>query len=465
MSYLDRIDTYQEEMLSTLQELIAIPSVKAEPGEPGEPFGPDLARTLNYVLSWGQNYGFATKNRSGYAGHLQYGAGEETVGVLVHLDVVPAGEGWKYPPFSGKRAEERIYGRGAIDDKGPAIAAMYALKALKDEGVKLGKRIRIIFGCDEESGWQCMDHYFKHEPKPEYGFTPDANFPLINCEKGQLALVIEGEASEQTGCQLESLAGGSRRNVVPEWGTVTVTFPDQQSLQVFKASIPEQMAKEVLLIKGSKEQQLRVQVKGIPAHACLPQEGDNALTKLAEVISSLNGTGGLWPAVRFIHDCLGRGTDGRGLGINCHDELSGDLTINLGVLKTEQQKVKMEVDIRYPRCTSGEEIQRKIEEKLGAYGLKITNSSSLAPHYLEGDNWLIKTLLQAYREETGDQTAPLAIGGRTYAVTLGNAVAFGPTFPGQPEIAHQKDEYFAIQDLMACTRIYARALYELAKAE
>ncbi|NLW55997.1 MAG: dipeptidase PepV [Firmicutes bacterium] len=466
MSYLDRIDAYQEEMLSTLQELIAIPSVKTEAGGPGEPFGPDLARALNYVLTWGEKNGFATKNISGYAGHLEYGTGDETVGVLVHLDVVPAGDGWKYPPFSGQRAEARIYGRGAIDDKGPAIAAMYAIKALKEEGVKLNKKIRLIFGCDEESGWQCMEHYFKHEPKPEYGFTPDANFPLINCEKGQLGLVIEGELqSAQTGCRIESLTGGSRRNVVPEWAEAVITFPDQQSLEAFVASIPEERANEVQLSAGPKEQQLSIRVKGVSAHASLPQEGDNAVTKLVEIIATLNGTGGCWPAVRFIHECFGRETDGRGLGINYHDQISGDLTINLGVFKIEQQKVKMEVDIRYPLCTSGEELQQKIEQKLATYNLKITNSSALAPHYLAEDNWLIKTLLQAYREETGDQSAPLAIGGRTYAVTLGNAVAFGPVFPGRPEIAHQKDEYISIQDLMACTRIYAKALYELAKAD
>jgi len=465
LSYLDRINAYQEEMLATLQELIAIPSVETEPGHAGEPFGPDLARALEYVLAWGEKNGFAAKNHAGYAGHLEYGTGEETVGVLVHLDVVPAGEGWKYPPFSGQRAEERIYGRGAIDDKGPAVAAMYALKALKEEGIKLGKKIRLIFGCDEESGWQCMDYYFKHEPKPEYGFTPDAVFPLINCEKGQLGLVIEGEWQElQSGCRIESLSGGTRRNVVPEWAEAVLTFPDQQSLQAFKASIPETKVNEVQLSTGQAEHQLRIRVKGVSAHASLPQDGDNAITKLVEIISGIKGTGGFWPAVRFIQECFGRETDGRGLEINCHDQISGDLTINLGVLKTEQRKVMMEVDIRYPLCTSGEELEEKIEAKLAAYHLKINACSALPPHYLDANNWLIRTLLRVYQEETGEQATPLAIGGRTYAVTLGNAVAFGPVFPGRPELAHQKDEYISVQDLMACTRIFARALYELAKA-
>jgi succinyl-diaminopimelate desuccinylase len=466
MSYLDRINEYKDEMVSTLQELIAIPSVKTEPQGAEDPFGPELARALNYVLEWGQENGFETKNLSGYAGHFEYGEGGETVGVLVHLDVVPAGEGWLYPPFSGALSEGRIYGRGAIDDKGPAVAVMYALKALKEEGVKLARKIRIIFGCDEESGWQCMEHYFKHETKPEYGFTPDANFPLINCEKGQLSLVIEGQfPAVEEGCKLHSFSGGSRRNIVPEWAEAIITFPDQQQLLKFKESVSEKLSKEILCCEVGKENQLRVQAKGRPAHGSLPQQGDNAITKLIKVMSTLNCRGGAWDGIRFIQDGFGRETTGQGLGINCRDQLSGELTINLGVLKVEQEKIRMEVDIRYPLCTDHQVIQNKIEEKLPAYGLKITESSALAPHYLAEDNWLVKVLLNVYRGETQDYTAPLSTGGRTYAVTLGNAVAFGPNFPGQPETAHQKNEFMSEQDLMACARIYAKALYELTKEE
>ena len=225
VDFLDRIQQEQPEMISTLQELIAIPSVKADPAGADAPFGREIARALEYVLAWGERHGFTTKNLSGYAGHLEYGTGEELVGVLVHLDVVPAGEGWRFPPFSGTVADGKIYGRGANDDKGPAVAVMYALKALKESGVKLGKKIRIIFGCDEESGWQCMEHYFKHERKPDYGFTPDAYFPLINSEKGQMALKFEGRATaDGDGVVLLAFTGGTRRNVVPESAEAVLAF-------------------------------------------------------------------------------------------------------------------------------------------------------------------------------------------------------------------------------------------------
>lgn len=454
-------------MIATLQELIAIPSVKAEPAGTDAPFGREIARALEYVLAWGEKHGFNTKNLSGYAGHLEYGTGEELVGVLVHLDVVPAGDGWRCPPFSGTVAEGKIFGRGAIDDKGPAVAAMYALKALKDSGVKLGKKIRIIFGCDEESGWRCMEHYFKHEPKPVYGFTPDANFPLIHSEKGQMALKFEGEASaDDGGVVLASLAGGTRRNVVPDRAEAVLAFPDQGALDRGRAAILAQGINGVEVQVLPAKNQLQVRAEGVSAHGSTPEQGENAITKLAEALAPVEGNGGAWAAVRFIRDCFGGATDGRGLGIDCRDEVSGALTINLGVVRMEAGKIWMEVDIRSPHSADHQAMKEQIASRIQSYGLQIKESSTMAPHYLPVDHHLVQVLLQVYREETGDlSTKPVATGGRTYAVTLGNGLAFGPVFPGQPETAHQKDEYFAVEDLMTCTRIYAKALYELAKEE
>ncbi|HEY8391513.1 MAG TPA: dipeptidase PepV [Capillibacterium sp.] len=466
MDYLDRIAQEQEAMIKTLQELIAIPSVKGGPVVEGAPFGPEIARALNYVLAWGERHGFATKNLSGYAGHLEYGSGEQTVGVLVHLDVVPAGEGWSYPPFAGKVADGKVYGRGAEDDKGPAVAVMYALKAIKESGVKLGKKIRIIFGCDEESGWRCMDHYFKHEKKPDYGFTPDAMFPLINSEKGQLALVLEGERKPAgNGPVLLMITGGTRRNIVPEKAEAVVGFPDTEALRRGKAAILAQKFKGVSVTEDPEQNRLQVTAQGVPAHGSMPEQGENAITKLALALTPVAGEGGFWAIIRFLRDCLLDGTDGGKLGIACRDEVSGALTINLGVIRTEGAQIRMELDIRAPHAADLEQMKERIAAQISRYGLKIAESSRMAPHYLPEDNWLVQVLLGVYREETGDLSKPVATGGRTYAVTLGNGVAFGPVFPGHPELAHQKDEYVAIKDLMACARIYGKALYRLAREE
>jgi len=466
VDFSDRIQKEQAEMISTLQELIAIPSVKAAPAGAGAPFGPEIARALEYVLAWGERQGFTTKNLSGYAGHLEYGTGEKLVGVLVHLDVVPAGEGWRYPPFSGTVADGKIYDRGAIDDKGPAVAVMYALKALKDSGVKLGKKIRIIFGCDEESGWRCMEHYFQHERKPDYGFTPDAYFPLINSEKGQMALKFEGEAAPGgDGIVLRTFSGGTRRNVVPENAEAVLVFPDPAGLERGRAALLAQGIDGIEVLDLPEKNQLKVRARGVSAHGSTPELGDNAVIKLAQALAPVEGRGNLWAAVRFLRERIGRETDGRGLGIACQDEVSGALTLNLGVVRTGAGKVWMEVDIRSPHSANHEAIKKKVAAHLQPYGLKIVESRTMAPHYLPVDHHLVQVLLQVYREETGDQSPPVATGGRTYAATLGNGVAFGPGFPGQPEMAHQKDEYFAVDDLMTCTRIYAKALYALAKAE
>ncbi|HHT47850.1 MAG TPA: dipeptidase PepV [Firmicutes bacterium] len=466
MDYLDRIQQEQAALIKTLQDLIAIPSVKGGPVTEGAPFGPEIARALAYVLNWGEEHGFQTKNLSGYAGHLEYGSGEKTVGVLVHLDVVPAGEGWSYPPFSGTVEAGKIYGRGAVDDKGPAVAALYALKAIKDSGVKLGKKIRIIFGCDEESGWRCMDHYFQHERKPDYGFTPDAFFPLINSEKGQMALEFQGQLkTEGDGAILRSITGGTRRNVVPEQAEAVVCFPDQSSLAQGKAAVLAKKMAGITLTDLPEQNQLQIVARGVSAHGSTPEKGENALLKLALALTPIAGKDSSWQIIRFMRDCFGQGTDGRGLGIACQDEVSGALTINLGVARTEDEKIRLEVDIRSPHCADQQKMKEKIADRIRDYGLTVTKSSTMAPHYLPEDNWLVQVLLGVYQEETGDTAKPVATGGRTYAMTLGNGVAFGPVFPGQPETAHQKNECFAINDLMACARIYGKALYILAKEE
>lgn len=467
MNFLDRIETDRDELINILKELVSIPSVKDEPTE-NAPFGKEIDKALNYVLSWGEKEGFRTKNLSGYAGHIEYGDGEETVGVLVHLDVVPAGDGWTYGPFSGTIAEGRIYGRGTVDDKGPAVAAMFALKAIKEANLQLKKKIRIIFGCDEESGWACMDHYFQYEEKPTLGFAPDAEFPLINCEKGMLGLNLDGEFPLKSGEPwLVHLQGGERRNVVPDYAEATILVNDpilvrgtRDKLSAYFSSIAGNEGK---FRWTESNGEFALKVYGVAAHASLPHLGENALIKLIQILDGLNYQGGAWDILHFIAGNIGQENNGEKLGIACRDERSGELTLNLGVMIVKERKIHLELDIRYPLCTDAQSITEAILRQIDPLKLTLKPAHSLKPHYIPADNHLVQTLLKAYREETQDPAGPISIGGRTYAVSLGNGVAFGPGFPGRPELAHQRDEYISLADLHACTRIYARALYELAK--
>ncbi|HHU50518.1 MAG TPA: dipeptidase PepV [Firmicutes bacterium] len=467
MDFLNRIERDQEEMVTVLRDLISIPSVKDEPVENG-PFGKEIAKALDYVLAWGEKQGFSTKNFSGYAGHLEYGEGEETVGVLVHVDVVPAGDGWTYGPFSGTIAEGRIYGRGTVDDKGPAVAVMYALKALKETEVGLKRKIRIIFGCDEESGWACMDHYFKHEKKPTWGFAPDAEFPLINCEKGMLGLDLDGEApSTPPGQpQLLQLQGGERRNVVPDYAEAVIFLSEPEVERSARNELTgyfNQIAADDAKFQWQERNgRFLLRAYGVAAHASLPQLGENALIKLARILADLNYQGGAWDLLHFIARNIGPESNGRELGIACSDERSGELTLNLGVVAIKDGRIHLELDIRYPMCTNAQFLTDQIRKGVAPLKLTVKPAHSLKPHYVPVDDGLVQILLRAYRSETNDSAQPLSIGGRTYAVALGNGVAFGPVFPGRPELAHKKDEYISLTDLYACARIYARALYELA---
>lgn len=460
MSFKKRIAQYEEEMVKTLKELIAIPSVKSEPAGSGAPFGREIARALEYVLEWGEKNGFVAENFSGYAGHLEYGEGKDIVGVLLHLDVVPAGEGWQYPPFEGIRSNDRIYGRGAVDDKGPVTAVLYALKALQEEGIKPSKKIRLIFGCDEESNWECMEHYFQHVEKPTCGFAPDGDFPLINCEKGFLGLSLKTTVAPTSGGPVvKRLRGGTRLNIVPEEAEASLVADDPE---VFSLLQEKAAGDGRVFVKRSGEE-IFVKVKGKSAHASLPHLGENAVVHLLNFLAALEWKGGQWDLIRLLGEKFAD-YNGEGLGIACQDHISGALTLNLGTIDFSGDKVKLEVDIRYPLCTDEKRITGAFEENLAGTGFTLTKLREVPPHHMPLESPLVKTLLAVYREETGDFRPPLAIGGRTYAVALGNGVAFGPNLPGRAELAHQKDEYFLVPDLLLCARIYADAMYRLATA-
>lgn len=464
MNLTERIDGLEGEMVKFLQDLIRIPSVKSADVDEGAPFGRELAQALETVLAWGDAQGFRTKNLGGYAGHIEYGDGDETVGILVHLDVVPAGDGWSFPPFGGSIQEGKIYGRGAIDDKGPAVAAMYALKAMKEVGLSLKRKIRIIFGCDEESNWECMKAYFNVEPKPTLGFTPDGEFPLIFCEKGNLVITFETEGGNPASVgaiKIESLHSGTRRNIVPDKAEAILKFDPAERERVIKFFKQTQETDPAFRYEVTNER-IRISVTGKAAHGSTPELGDNALTRLVVTLAKLNGQGKAWEMVRFLAEKIGRDTSGLNLGIQAHDEVSGALTLNLGVLHIDGEKGQAQIDIRYPISADGEQMAKAIGAAAQSMGIRVTHQHIIPSHYVDPKSPLIQSLLAVYRAETGDNTPPLAIGGRTYATTMGNAVAFGPLFPGQPEVAHQRDEHIAVADLRRCCRIYAHAMRALA---
>ena len=446
----------RDELIQATQEVIRIASVKEPGAGQGKPFGPGIAQALDYVLAKGRELGFKTENFDGYAGHIEYGDGPETLGILVHLDVVPAGEGWSVDPFGGELVDGKLYGRGAIDDKGPAMAVLYALAALKDSGWQPQRRIRIILGCDEESGWECMNHYLPLAGKPEVGFTPDAEFPVINSEKGILMVELSGRLQNPQGVTLADIRGGNRPNMVPDRCRVKLTgLEDEGPLVKGAAKIGAKMDIE------RDDSGITLVFKGVSAHGSTPETGVNAISYALAMLDDLGFAQGI---ISYLYNNIGFSHDGRGLNIEVKDGVSGPLTANMGVIFMEGETVKVLVDIRYPVSYTQEQIVERLRAGL-PQDVSLSVSGGHGPLYVEGDSPLIQVLQRVYEKHTGEEARLLSIGGGTYARALDNAVAFGPVFPGQPELAHQPDEYITTSHLVKLAEIYSDAIAKLGQPD
>jgi len=454
---------YQEDIIRELQKLIQIPSVRDVPSE-GKPFGEEPYKALEAVLDLGRRLGFRTKNVDGYAGHVEFGEGDEMVGVLVHLDVVPAGEGWTYPPFGGVLEEGAIYGRGASDNKGPAIVALYGLKALQDLGIRLNKRIRIIFGTNEESGMTDMDDYFSKEPVPDLGFSPDAGYPITNREKGLLRISFTKDTAGEQGSAIRSIHGGSVVNMVPDTCEALV---DQGSLSEQDLKAMKELAEGIpdcRIELSSSQEDIVLKVMGKSAHGAGPEHGVNAISCLLHVLAKGAGDFPLGDFLTFLSQKIGLETRGESMGIACMDEPSGQLTLNLGILRGDGEKWEASIDIRYPVTCSADTIVDTIRKQAEAFGISVRVDHHMAPLYVPEDHPLIVKLSKAYEMVMGKKAELQSMGGGTYARTLrNNGVAFGASF--RDTRAHQPDEFVLVEDLMLHGQIFTQALYELAVDE
>ncbi|GMG79722.1 dipeptidase PepV [Bacillus safensis] len=456
----------KDDLIQDTQSFLQIESVlDEEGGKEGNPFGEKVDDALQYMLKKGEDEGFTVKNVDGYAGHIEYGEGEDIVGVLCHVDVVPAGDGWTTPPFSADIRENKIFARGAIDDKGPTMAAFYALKILKDTGLQLSKKIRMIIGTDEESDWRCVDHYFKHEAMPQIGFAPDADFPIIHAEKGIIDAILSFTYQQTANHQrytLKQFTSGMRLNMVPDEAAAIVTAAQEHDAELIKTAFEAYLADHQLSgeVKSAADG-LHFTLKGVSVHAMEPAHGINAGIHMANFLCGHELDEQGLSFTSQINALFDQDTRGQKLGIACKDEISGDLTLNVGTIRYKQnEEAKLGLNVRYPVTADGKDVKKGIESIKGAALLKFEDSP---PHHVSKDHPLVKTLQRVYEEQTGDPATLIAIGGGTYARSLEAGVAFGPLFPGRPDCAHQKDEYIEIDDLLRATALYAQAMYELAK--
>ncbi|WP_148133854.1 dipeptidase PepV [Candidatus Formimonas warabiya] len=460
------VDRFQDSLIQSTQDLIRIKSVQGNP-EPGMPFGRGPYLALMYVLALADRFGFTTKNVDGYAGHAEYGHGKETVGVLVHVDVVPGGEDWIFPAFAGEIHDGRIYGRGAVDDKGPAVAALYALKAIKESGIKSSKKIRIVFGTDEETSFAGMKYYLSKEPAFDIGFTPDGNFPVINGEKGILVLKLKKQfARPMSGnIKIKSIKGGEAVNQVPDLCTAVLEVVAGQEVLI-NERVEEFNKKFGNCLKSEQNgKEIVFVMKGESSHASMPEDGINAISLLMLFLNELGVIrDDLGDFIRIYHEKIGLEHHGESICCGFRDALSGKLTLNVGIIDCNTQGVAVTVDIRYPITTKVDQVRDGIWHALEGTGITVEQTDHDPPIYFPEEHFLVRKLLHAYAEATNDhQSGPMIIGGGTYARAAKNMIAFGPVFPGEKELAHQKNEFISIDNLVKITKIYAASLWELAK--
>lgn len=435
---------YIEQSLEALKEIVSYYTV-ASSGKEGAPFGETNLACLNRVLEMGKSFGFEVKNVDGYAGHIEWkGENEEILGILGHVDVVPIGEGWTVDPLKCEIIDGYMYGRGVIDDKGPVIACLYAMKELKDSGYKPKKTIRLIIGCNEENGSSCVEYYFKKERMVDLGFSPDGDFPVIHCEKG---IVWVGCNVDNDLKYFKNLSGGEKTNMVPAKATA-----------LYVGELPIEYFVERGLVANKVECGMLVTAIGKNGHGSTPWVGENAIWKLLKVINEIENT----KSSNYLFNTYCQDLEGVSSKIYSVDKKSGALSQNLGTIKEEKGKISVSVDIRFPISTSKEKIFEILKGNAPANAeFNCLNYQNYL--FVDPDGRLVTTLMDIYKKHTGSNTKSLVIGGGTYAREITNGVAFGPLFEDEEATMHMPNERLNLKNYEKFYAIYKETIEKLSK--
>ena len=451
---------HKEDLLKDLFELLSVRSILGTDITEETPFGSGPREALDLILSFGERDGYKTKLVENKAGHIEVGQGEELFGILGHVDVVPVVEAdWTSHPFKPEIRDGKIFARGSLDDKGPTMAAYYAVKLLDKLGVKWNKRVRVIVGSDEETGFRCVEAYFKHEEQPASGFTPDAMFPLVYAEKARATFDHKLKLVEDDGeynYKLVKFKGGQVLNMVIASAIAELVG----EVSDIKEKFENFLAQEKLYGEVIVENTIKLTLKGKAAHGSTPQYGVNAATKLAEFLSTLGLDNNGKNFVDYIVEKLANDPFGEKLGINYADDEMGEATYNYGILDYDLEKkaAVVSTDCRHPKKFDLVDRLKGVKED----NIDIEVTSTKEAHYVPKDDELVTTLMDVYKKHTGDtKNDAFVLGGGTYARCLKKGVAFGLLFPGKEDTMHQANEYLEVEDLLLATAIYAEGIYKL----
>ena len=441
---MDKIITEDEQKaaVKTLERLISVPSYN-QPAEERAPFGKGIRNALDEMMKICDELGFKTyEDPDGYYGYAEVGSGDKIFGIICHLDTVPAGDlgKWKHDPFKGTVINDAVYGRGSQDDKGPGIAALYAVKALMDQGYHFNQRIRFIYGTDEEILWRGIAEYNKKEAPIDSGISPDAEFPLIYAEKGLQQSYLVGPGTDQLKISLKNAF-----NAVPD--SAVYDGPKQDEV---KAALDKHGFEYTS--DGNS-----ITVIGKSVHAMMAPEGTNAVLRLAIALDDVFD----FKPLDFIGKLFKEDATGSNVLGDVRDE-SGQLTFNISSLEINENETRMQIDLRIPVTVDRDNLLTKLSKQVAAYDLKYVHFDYLAPLYVPKDSKLVQTLMEVYKEQTGDVDAePQISGGATFARTMNNCVAFGGMLPTTPDYMHQANEQWPLPDMYKAMEIYAQAIKKL----
>lgn len=448
------IDEHKNELIEKLQQCISIKSVRDDStAKAGAPFGEGPAKCLENALKTASELGFKATNLDGYCGTVDYGTGEELLGILAHLDVVPEGEDWKYPPYGGEIHDGRLYGRGTMDDKGPAFAALFGLAAVKASGVETKRRVRIILGCDEECGMECLDHYKEVAEMPNMCFSPDASYPIVNSEK-----IIYNSSYHKEYPSMISIKAGTVTNAVPGKAQVFVPLCSCMVQSAVDKLGDTGFTYDISDAEGGTD----ITVNGVAAHASAPFDGKNAFLAALQLLNTLSLPKEDAKTVAALMNVLKFDCHGETIGIDAEDD-SGRLTTNVGVVEWDETGIKrLTMDIRAPISADGNLITEKLCAAFATAGLSEIRHSWSEGYCISPDSELVSKLLGVYNDFFKTDAKPMAIGGGTYARHLKNAVAFGTERADEPACLHMANENIRVDYLIEDAKIMANAILALA---
>ena len=449
MELKERIKELEENMLTDLAALVKHPSKRGD-ALPGKPFGEGPASALAEALSIAERMGFRTKNLDNYCGYAEIGEGNDIIGLVAHLDVVPEGDGWKSDPFTMIREGDVVYGRGVSDDKGGAIASLYTLQMIRELGLPLNKRIRVLMGCNEESGSACMAHYNEVEEPITIGFTPDGSFPGIYGEKGMISMSC---FSKNT--RIFSMEGGFVTNAVCHH-CVTKVPADAVDEDKLKDALAKTPLVDFSVVREGDA--FVIDAQGVAAHASTPLLGVNAASF---TMKALKEAGMEDDFVDYYNEHIGTTCDGEGYNLKIEDEY-GNLTLNNGIVRMTDGCIECTIDIRVPVTYQEEQLRELVKNRLEDEKGKTVVNSIGKPLFFPKDSPMVKALQDAYVKVTGDSDSPLlVIGGGTYAKSIPGIIAFGCEFPGVDNHIHDANERLEVRELLLQVEIYTEAVKNL----